>query len=142
MSARSTRRIRILRVRQLEHRLATAKLRSADAALKNLHNIAQRIATLRASLRPDGEETSGLELKALFEMSSRLENARDGLTLPIAQAEEDCDQFDKLRLAARMREDGATKLRDKAVHHEAAKATLRADANRPPRRFGKRGSDQ
>jgi hypothetical protein len=142
MSARSARRTRILRVRQLEHRLARAKLRSADAALKNLHNIAERIAILRASLRPEGDETSGLELKALFEMSARLENARDGLTLPIAQAEESFEQFDKLRQSARLREEGATKLRDKAVHHDTATATLRADANRPVRRFGKKGSGQ
>jgi hypothetical protein len=142
MSTRSTRRARILRVRQLEHRLATAKLRSADAALGNLHNISERIAVLHASLRPEGDKTSGLELKALFEMSARLDSARSSLAMPIAQAEENRDQFDRLRQAARLREDGATKLRDKALRNEANETALRTDANRPARRLAKREAGQ
>ncbi len=142
MSAVSIRRSRILRVRQLEHRLATAKLRSADAALRNLRDIAQRIAALESSLSPGGDKTSGLELKALFEMSARLESARNGLAMPIAQAEESRDQFDRLRQTARLREDGAAKLRDKAAHDEANASTLRADANRPARRLAKRTTGQ
>jgi hypothetical protein len=138
MTSRSARRARILRVRQLEHRLATAKLRSADAALGNLHNISERIAVLHASLRPEGDKTSGLELKALFEMSARLDSARSDLAVPIAQAEENRDQFDRLRQAARLREDGAAKLRDQAVQVEASETALRSDANRPARRLTKR----
>lgn len=60
MTGLAERRARIVRVRQMEHRVARAKLATAEAALANLDRIAERLNGLRTSLRPDAEQTTGL----------------------------------------------------------------------------------
>jgi hypothetical protein len=64
MTGLATRRARIVRVREMEHRLAHAQLRVADAALDELNGISARIAALRSALNPACGYTNGLELKS------------------------------------------------------------------------------
>ncbi len=134
MTSTTARRARILRLRTIEHRIAKAKLARADATLANLERIARRIATLKDGLGAGLGGTSGIGLKAMAEMSARLDAARAGMTAPINEAEARRAEFNALRIAASHKEDGAAKLHGKAAISEAAARDLRADANRPHRK--------
>lgn len=137
MTGLSERRARILRVRQLEHRVARAKLANAEATLANLDRISQRLSGLRASLKPNAERTSGLALKAMAEMAVRLETAQTELAAPIRGAQNNRVRSIADRASAKSREQGAEKLRDRALLVEVHEQARRADANRP---FRKRSS--
>lgn len=134
MTGTTTRRARLLRLRIIEHRIAKAKLARADAALVNLERIAGRIAALRDGLGASVGGTSGMALKAMAEMSQRLDTARSGMTAPMTEAEARRAEFNALRITAQQKEDSAAKLHDKAATAEAATRDLRADANRPHRK--------
>jgi hypothetical protein len=134
MTGTTARRARLLRLRTIEHRIAKAKLARADAALVNLERIAGRIAALRDGLGASVGGTSGMALKAMTEMSQRLDAARSGMTAPMSEAGARCAEFNALRIAAQQKEDSAAKLRDKAATLEASMRDLRADANRPHRK--------
>lgn len=134
MTSLSERRARILRVRQLEHRVARARLANAEAAVANLDRISGRLSGLRATLRPDAERTTGLALKSMAEMSLRLETAQSELKAPIEGAQHHRIRSMAERAFAKGREEGAKKLRDRALHVETTEQTRRADANRPFRK--------
>lgn len=134
MSKLVARRARILRLRAIEHRVATAKQAHADAALANLEQIAGRLSDLRTSLAAEAGETSGLVLKSMTEMSTRLDHARASLTQPISEAEHRQALVKVERLAARQKEESAAKLHDRATDSENRAADLRASANRPFRK--------
>ena len=131
MTGTTARRARLLRLRTIEHRIAKAKLARADATLVNLERIAGRIAALKNGLGAGVGGTSGMALKAMTEMSIRLDAAQIGMTAPIDEAEARRAEFNALRIAAQHKEDGAGKLHDKAATSEASMRDLRADANRP-----------
>ncbi len=134
MTGTTARRARLLRLRTIEHRIAKAKLARADATLVNLERIAGRIAALKNGLGAGVGGTSGMALKAMTEMSIRLDAAQIGMTAPIDEAEARRAEFNALRIAAQHKEDGAGKLHDKAATSEASMRDLRADANRPFRK--------
>ncbi len=134
MTGTTARRARLLRLRTIEHRIAKAKLARADATLVNLERIAGRIAALKNGLGAGVGGTSGMALKAMTEMSIRLDAARSGMTAPMTEAEARRAEFNALRIAAQHKEDSAGKLYDKAATSEAAAHALRADANRPHRK--------
>lgn len=137
MTNLSERRSRILRVRQLEHSVARAKLANAEATLSNLDRISERLSNLRASLKPETERTNGLALKSMAEMAIRLERAQTDLAAPILGAQHNRVRSMAERAFAKNREQGAEKLRDRALRLEIYEQTRRADANRP---FRKRDS--
>lgn len=134
MTSLAERRARIVRVRQMEHRVARAKLATAEAALSNLDRIASRLSGLRASLKPDAERTDGLALKSMAEMALRLEAAQCDLVAPIKGAQHNRVRSIAERSAAKTREEGAEKLRERALRSEAYEQARRADANRPFRK--------
>jgi hypothetical protein len=134
MTSTTARRARLLRLRTIEHRVAKAKLARADATLTNLSRIAARIAGLREGLGAGVGGTSGMGLKAMAEMSARLDAAQIGMSAPIDEAEARRAEYSALRIAAQQKEDSAEKLHDKAATSEAAARILRADANRPHRK--------
>jgi len=134
MTGLAERRARIVRVRQMEHRVARAKLATAEAALANLDRIAERLSGLRTSLKPDAERTTGLALKSMAEMALRLEDAQCDLAAPIKGARHNRVRSMAERLAAKTREEGAEKLRERALRIELYEQTRRADANRPFRK--------
>ena len=134
MTGTTARRARLLRLRTIEHRIAKAKLARADATLVNLERIAGRIAALKNGLGAGVGGTSGMALKAMTEMSIRLDAAQIGMTAPIDEAEARRAEFNTLRITAQHKEDSAAKLHDKAATSEAAARILRADANRPHRK--------
>lgn len=128
------RRARILRLRVVEHRVATARLAHADGALANLGRIAGRLAALRRTLGAEVGEASGVSLRAMAEMSQRLDNASDSLIVPISDAERARNRVNAERLKAQQKEDSATKLHDRAAEAEVRARELRAGANRPYRK--------
>lgn len=134
MTSLAQRRARILRVRQMEHRVARVRLATAEATLANLDRISGRLSGLRASLKPDAERTSGLALKAMAEMALRLESAQTDLAAPIGNAENNRVRSIAERVFAKGREEGAEKLHSRAVRTETYEQNRRADANRPFRK--------
>lgn len=131
MNRRSERCVRVLRVRSVEHRVAAARLVSAEKRIGDLLGVAQRIADLRSGLRPGLGSTCGQLLNAMAEMKTRLERAESDLAHPIRQAAVHRDQATAARLLARSREDGAERLHDKALACEESAAVLRGQANNP-----------
>ncbi len=134
MTSLAQRRARILRVRQMEHRVARVRLATAEATLANLDRISGRLSGLRASLKPDADRTSGLALKAMAEMALRLESAQTDLAAPIGNAENNRVRSIAERVFAKGREEGAEKLHNRAVRTETYEQNRRADANRPFRK--------
>jgi hypothetical protein len=134
MTGTTARRARLLRLRAIEHRIARAKLARADATLANLARIVGRIASLKSGLGAGEGSTNGMALKAMAEMSIRLDAARCGMTAPIDEAQSRRAEFNALRITAQQKEDSAEKLHSKAATSEAATRDLRADANRPHRK--------
>ena len=130
MTPRSARRERLLRLRTIEHRVATLKLASADATVANLARITARLEKLRAGLGIDVGERAGMELNSIAEMTLRLESARIGMVAPLDDAQTRRSEFLAHRIAAQRREDGAAKLLAKAESDEVVSNDRRADANR------------
>jgi hypothetical protein len=134
MTSKSTRRARIMKVRAIEHRAASSRLVSADAAAANLLRISDRLGALRKSLVAKHGQTLGLALIASAELSHRLEAAALSLVQPISDADRACARIRGERLVARRHEDGASMLHERAVRVEAQLADERESAARPFRK--------
>ena len=138
MSRLSQRCARIIRVRSVEHSVAAARMAAADRRVGELLGVARRIGDLRTSLRPELGSTNGQILQAMADMQRRLERAECDLAHPIRQAADKRDQASADRLLARTKEDGASRLRDKAVVRQEAAAVLRSQADQPFRQIKRR----
>lgn len=138
MSRLSQRATRIVRVRAIEHRVAATRQAAAERRIGELLGIASRLSTLRSGLRIGEGSTDGQALKAMSEMLIRLRRAERELARPISQAEAHHQHASAVRLAARSREDGAERLRDKAAIAEESAAALREDSNRISRKPSRR----
>jgi hypothetical protein len=141
MTRQATRRARILRVRAIEHRAATAHLATADAAVANLLRIAGRLVALRRSLVADRDDSLGLTLNAKAEMSQRLDDATASLSRPIYDAEQARFRVNSERLIARRREESAARLHDRAVQFDEQSSDERASALQPFRKHSNRLGD-
>lgn len=130
MSRRCERAGKIVRVRAIEHRVAAARLAVAERRIAELLGVVSRIGSLRASLRTRLGTTDGQSLRSMSEMLLRLGRAEIDLAQPISRAEAHHQRASAVRLAARSREDGAERFRDKAVAGEESATALREDANR------------
>lgn len=131
---------RIVRVRAIEHHVAAARQAAAERRVVELLGVARRIEDLRASLCPSEGPMDGQTLRAMSEMQLRLGRAEGDLRLPIRQAEASHEQAWSDRLAARTREDGAGRLRDRAALGEEKAAQVREDAGRIYRVKPRRGA--
>lgn len=129
---------RIVRVREVEHRVAAARQAAAERRVTDLLEVARRIDALRSSLGTSQGESDGQSLKAMSEMLSRLGKAEGDLARPIGEAEAIRERASLMRLAARTREDGAGRLREKTAAREAGAATVREDAERIHRTASRR----
>lgn len=136
MTATSTKRARLLRLRTIEHRIAKQRLADADNMLANLATIAIRLDRLRQGLSLETGQTSGMQLNTMAEMSMRLEKARAGMRSPMSEAERNRSEVHARQIDAHRREDGAAKLYAKAEASEVVLNERRTDANRL---FVKRG---
>jgi hypothetical protein len=138
VTQQATRRARILRVRAIEHRAATARLVTVDETIKNLARISERLFALRQSLVAQRSDVLGLTLKAKAEMSHRLASATASLVQPINDAEQARGRANSERLVARRREDSASKLYVRSVRTDEQKSYARESAVRPFRTHSNR----
>lgn len=115
MSPVSRQRARIARVRHIQHDLAAAEAAQAQGKVQALELNADQIARLRAELAPHMGFTSGAAMGSIGELALRLEKAQEGLKRTIHTARMAAEAKDKVRLAARMQQESADKLKDKSV---------------------------
>jgi hypothetical protein len=133
MSGMAARLQRILRVRGVEHRIAQLRLAEADNRLTSLTQIGARIDTLRSKATPGSGLIDGQSLNAVGEMAMRLERARRDMAAPVKAAEIERQEREIRRGAAWAREEGTSRLHQRAANGEAQASDMRADANRPVR---------
>jgi hypothetical protein len=138
MSARTLRRQRILRLRSIEHRVASARAAEADNRLTSLAGMVGRIENLRARVHTHAGTTDGLMLKSMSEMATRLDTAHQDMAAPIIAARSHLAEMEALRGAAWVREESASRLHIRSAESDAIAHELRADANSPARRFSKK----
>ncbi|HEY6917159.1 MAG TPA: hypothetical protein VI381_05905 [Allosphingosinicella sp.] len=115
MSPVSRQRARIARVRHIQHDLAAADAAKALGKVNMLEMNSEQLDRLRAELTAQAGTTSGAVMGSIGELAMRLEKAREGLERTIKSARMVADAKDKVRLAARIRQEGADKLKDKAA---------------------------
>jgi hypothetical protein len=128
MSARLRQRARIVRVRKVQHVQAAGAVAEAEARVASLENSAARLGDLRGVLIDGGGHGSGMALANAHELATRLDAARAGLTDAIVAARANAFSKDRQRIAARIAQEGAEKLRARAEADRAARSERRAAA--------------
>ena len=134
MTGLAIRRARILKVRKIEHRLATAQAQKALSEVSTLKQIEKRLIGLRSTLTPDDRIKNGRALQSMHEMAELLEGAKDDLAVPIGRAEAKAKRCQGERTVASARENSVEKLQERAEIAEEYRAICKADAERPFRR--------
>jgi hypothetical protein len=122
------RRERIARVRRVEHVLASGAAAAAEAQLASLEASAERVLSLRLMLTTGVGNISSETLASQGELAHRLDVARFGLADAIANARTTAEARAAERVAARIRQESAEKLKDRAVSAAEALAERRAAA--------------
>jgi hypothetical protein len=122
------RRLRLVRLRAIEHHLAAAALARADTALTNVTAIEGRVGHLRDGIATSPGETTGRVLQSLAEFAQRLDGARDGLASSRTAADAERAACDEVRRAARRSEELAGRLHSSALSNEGRVRDLRTDA--------------
>lgn len=122
------RRERIARVRRVEHVLASGAAAAAEAQLASLEASAERVLSLRLMLTTGVGSISSETLASQGELAHRLDVARFGLADAIANARTTAEARAAERVAARIRQESAEKLKDRAVSAAEALAERRAAA--------------
>jgi len=123
------RRERIARVRRVEHMQAAAAAAAAEAQLGSLEQSAARVLDLRLQLTSGVGATSAETLAARGELAHRLDLARFGLADAIAGARSVVENKAAERIAARIRQESAERLVERAQHDEDTLIEKRAGAN-------------
>jgi hypothetical protein len=134
MSGLAKRRQRILRLRGIEHRLAQLRLAGAEAKLRELEDVAERIAGLRLSTALPAGLVRGATLNASGEFGQRLERAGMDIAAPTAQAKEQRDAAEAARITAWQGEEKSARLHIRAAATEAKAAEQRFIASLPWRK--------
>jgi hypothetical protein len=138
MSNAVQRRERIARVRRVEHMQAAAAAAQAEAQLKSLQESAERVLSLRLSLTTGVGAIPAEYLAARGELAHRLDVARFGLADAIAGQRTVVDAKSAERVEARIRQESAERLVDRAQHDADVLAEKRQSARGGfrPSRFG------
>jgi hypothetical protein len=136
----AARRLRVLRLRTIEHHLAAARLARADVAIGNLTAIETRVERLRHSTATTHGETTGLALQSLAELAQRLDRASEGLAVSRANADTERAERAEDRRAAHMAEERIGRLHANAQAAETRAKALRIDATRIWRKRSARAS--
>jgi hypothetical protein len=127
MSALLRQRQRIVRVRKIQHALATNAAAEAAGRVRHLELSRERLLQMRAELKPVEGPSSGQALAQMGELAFRLDNARVGLGPTIDSARSAAATREAERLAARRDQESAEKLQGIAVRaaEELAEQKLR-----------------
>ncbi|MET0375422.1 MAG: hypothetical protein ABW128_14360 [Rhizorhabdus sp.] len=114
MNSLLKRRERIVRVRRVQHLQASAAAAQAETRVATLEGNVARLVTLQESLSPAPGQVFAAALSNAGELAMRLDAARHGMTDAIASARASADRLSGLRLEARMRQESAEKLGERA----------------------------
>ena len=115
MKALADRRARIVRVRAVQHIQASIAAGEAEARANALADNEQKLVALRGNLQFDPGAVQGGAMAAQAELATRLEAARASMADNIAAARAVATTKEQERLAARIRQEGAEKLQQRAV---------------------------
>lgn len=127
MSAAVRQRRRIVRVRKIQHALAANAAAAAAGRVRTLELSRERLARMRAELKPVEGPSSGAALAQMGELAMRLDSARLGLGPTIDSARSAAALREAERLVARRDQESAEKLEGLAVRaaEEMAEQKLR-----------------
>lgn len=125
MSSLVQRRDRIARVRNIQHILASAEAARAEERVEQLESTEQRLLALSHQMTPLIGASGGQRLASAGEMVQRLAKVRDGLADAIVGARATAHEQAALRIEARIRQESAERLRDRAVREREARAEAR-----------------
>jgi hypothetical protein len=114
MSATLRQRQRIVKVRRIQHALASNAAATAAGRVRSLELSRERLLQMRAELKPVEGPTSGQALAQMGELAMRLDSARVGLGPTIESARSAAATREAERLAARRDQESAQKLEDVA----------------------------
>ncbi|WCT72902.1 hypothetical protein PQ455_14850 [Sphingomonas naphthae] len=115
MKALADRRARIVRVRAVQHIQASIAAGEAEQRANDLAESSRRLVALRGGLEFSEGTVQAGALAAQAELAARLEAARAGMADNIAAARAVATTKEGERLAARIRQEGAEKLQQRAV---------------------------
>jgi len=133
------RRERVVRVRRVQHLQAQAVVAQAENRLATLESNSERLHRLRESLALSPGMLSGATLANAAEMAMRLDGARAGLTDAIVGAKAAVDKYAALRLEARIRQESAERLGERAARALEAYRERRVTAAGRRRMLGSEG---
>jgi len=138
MSNLAQRRERIARVRRIEHVQASGAAAAAEAQLQTLEQSAARVLDLRLSLTTGVGSLNSQTLAAQGELAHRLDLARFGLADAIAGARATAAVKVAERIEARVRQESAERLVERATVEADRLVERRRSAmsHRPPRGWG------
>ena len=116
MKSVADRRARVARVRRAQHLQAVAEASRAEARVADLEASATRRAALRDDLTRGQGTTFAATLAGAGELAGRIDAARTGLAVTIADARATAAALARARLATDIQQRSAEKLQDRAVH--------------------------
>lgn len=108
------RRARIAHVRHVQHLQAAGIAAQATARVESLESTAERLSALGRALSADLGGSSGATLQQRGELAMRLDAARHGLADTIVGARAQAEHASALRLQARIAQESADKLDERA----------------------------
>jgi hypothetical protein len=118
-------RVRIARVRKIQHDLAAAKASRAQGEVRSLEMSAEQLRRIRNGIGADQGTTSGAALAGLGELALRLDDAREGLGKSLVNARAVAGTREDERLAAYRDQESADRLKERAAQAEARIAVKR-----------------
>lgn len=130
---------RIVRVRHVQHLQASAQAAQAEGRVATLESSAARLATLRGSLSPAPGMLFAAALSGAGELAMRLEAAQESMVPAIRDARASAERLAATRLEARIRQESATRLEERA---QAAYADWRERKQATPHRRRGGGGDE
>lgn len=122
---------RVVRVRHVQHLQASAQAAQAEGRVATLEANAARLVSLRGSLTPAPGASFAAALSNAGELAMRLDAARESLTPAIRDAQASADRLGAARLEARIRQESAERLGERA---QAAYAEWRERKRATPHR--------
>ena len=115
MSGLVQRRARIARVRRVQHLRAAGDAAQAEGRVTQLESTADHLAQLALALSPERGAWTGGQLGNAAELAMRLDKLRDGMTDSIVAARATALEQAARRLEARVRQESAERLEERAT---------------------------
>jgi len=137
MSTTHERRVRLLRLRAIEHRIAAGRFVAAEVSHDAVARVSDRVAALLAGIGADRGKWHGHDLQSLTELSDRLGRAQADVSKSLERAREVLAARQTERIAANVAETRTDRAHTEAARREAAERELRQAAARSPRLKGR-----